>query len=395
MRIARINDHLIRGYPGKITVLVSLGWLGTLLGREALPPLLPVLLDELAITQSEVGIALSIMWGGYALLHFPAGRLSDAISRTALLVGSLALTGLGVIVLMLAGSYLGFVLSVTAIGLGAGLYFTPSRAYVSDLVVEKRGQALGIQDSAGAIGSALAGILVIAVLELGNWRLHYVLVTAVLLLVLVLLLSLSREERRDERPTLEVRATLKRIFLKPEIAQLVASYSTLSLAWQSTISFLPLFLITAKGIDSTVATLLYSFLFVVASVIGPVAGNLGDRTSRVAVSFAALLCTVVGFASMLLLDPFVFIALGVVLIAVGIRSYSPCMQSYLMELYPEEHRGGDFGAVKTIYTGFGSLGPAYVGLVSDRFDFTVAFAGLAVLLVVGSGFLYRVMRRSG
>jgi hypothetical protein len=60
------------------------------------------------------------------------------------------------------------------------------------------------------------------------------------------------------------------------------------------------------------------------------------------------------------------------------------MQAHLMDSFPEGSLGGDLGATRTVYLGFGSLGPTYVGFVASRTSFTWAFVGLAACSLVGA-----------
>jgi hypothetical protein len=59
------------------------------------------------------------------------------------------------------------------------------------------------------------------------------------------------------------------------------------------------------------------------------------------------------------------------------------MQAHLMDSFPDESMAGDLGATRTVYIGIGSVGPAYVGFVASRLNYTVAFAGFVVAFLVG------------
>lgn len=51
------------------------------------------------------------------------------------------------------------------------------------------------------------------------------------------------------------------------------------------------------------------------------------------------------------------------------------MQSYLLSAVDDDSIGADFGAFKSVYTGIGSLGTTYVGVVTDVANYEVAFWG--------------------
>ena len=78
---------------------------------------------------------------------------------------------------------------------------------------------------------------------------------------------------------------------------------------------------------------------------------------------------------------------GVVAVAVGTWGFAPVMQATLLDRFAADQAAGDFGALKLVYTGLGSLGPTYVGVVAGRLGYPAAFAGLVALLAVGVGLL--------
>jgi MFS family permease len=137
-----------------------------------------------------------------------------------------------------------------------------------------------------------------------------------------------------------------------------------------------------------------SAFFVVAVVAGPGAGRLGDRIAHSTVATAALIASILGLTVMVVAPTIPSIAAGITAFAVGTRSFPPVMQAYLLSSFPDDSMGADFGALKTIYTGVGSLGPAYVGLVAQQFNYVVAFAGLVPFLVLAGGILLRLSNSS-
>jgi len=163
----REGERLFTGYSGRLFLTVSLGWLFVQLGRQLVPPLLPNIIDDLAISSTRAGFALTMMWGVYALCQYPSGRLSDRLSRKTLLVGGLGLLVVGFSAIGVASSYPAFLVGAGVAGLGAGLYPTAARALVSDLFVDRRGQAFGLHTASGSLGNAAAaGLAVVALIVL-------------------------------------------------------------------------------------------------------------------------------------------------------------------------------------------------------------------------------------
>jgi fucose permease len=108
--------------PMWVLLIVSLGWLFIQIGREVLPPLLPTITGQLSITDAQAGFVLTLLWGTYALFHYPGGRFADEGSLKFILIGSLGLIAVGFMTLAIMETYSTFLIAATVIGAGTGLF---------------------------------------------------------------------------------------------------------------------------------------------------------------------------------------------------------------------------------------------------------------------------------
>jgi len=396
------RERLLTGYSGRLLVAVSVGWAAIQAGRLVLSPLLPTVMDRLAISEVQAGFAFSLLWGLYALCQYPSGRLSDRLTRTTLLVTGLTVVAAGFVVLSSAPNYPTFLLGAAVAGLGAGLYPTPARALVSDLFVARRGQAFGLHTASGDVGGATAAGLAVAALAVAGWREAYAPVVVVLAGVALSLHLWSREAYTA--PTVDreavaggladVRETGRRLWTNPRMRWLLLAYTLFAFTWQSATGFLPTFLRAAKSFPPELASGGFAALFVVGAVVKPLSGALGDRLSRAGVAAGALVLAAAALAAVLVSSGTVAVGLGVVAFATGLMAYPPVMQALLMDTFPDGSMGGDLGAIRTVYIGFGSLGPTYVGFVAGRLSYVAAFAGLLCCLLA-SGAIVVALARTG
>ncbi|MFC6799599.1 MFS transporter [Haladaptatus sp. DYSN1] len=386
-------ERLLTGPMGRVSIVLSLGWLGLRLGREALPPLLPVLIETLAISPSQAGFCLTILWALYALVQYPGGRLSDQLSRITVLVPSLVILTGGFLALMTISTYTGLLSSVVLVGIGGGLYFTSSRTLISDMYVERRGLALGINDAAGTIGSAIAAGIVIVTLALGNWKLTFLPVVGVLAVTSVLLSRWRQESYVISQVDFNVQEVIHRVIAYREIRWLIVVYSLFNFATSGIVSFLPLFLQADKGFSPLLASASFSILFIVGMVASPIAGDLSDRLPRMNIATGGIALSILGLVGMLSMTSMPLIGASVLVYALGIRTCPPVMQAYLFDHLSKDTLGSDFGAIKTVYTGIGSLGPAFVGIIAERATYSAAFAQLIVCFVVSIALLWLLARR--
>jgi predicted MFS family arabinose efflux permease len=394
------RERLLTGYSGRLLVAVSVGWAAIQAGRLVLSPLLPTVMEGLAITDFQAGVALSLMWGLYACCQYPSGRLSDGLTRKTLLVSGLALLVVGFVALASAPDYLLFLLGAAIVGTGAGLYPTPARALVSDLFVERRGQAFGIHTASGDLGGAAAAGLAVVALALAGWRSAFLPVIVVLAAVALALVVWGREAFTPpaaDRETVaeglaDARGTARRLWENPRMRWLLLAYALFAFTWQSATGFLPTFLRATKGFPADLASGGFAALFVVGALVKPLSGALGDRFARASVAAGALVVAAAALAGLLAASGTLAVGVAVVVFAAGLMAYPPVMQALLMDTFPDGSMGGDLGATRTVYLGLGSLGPSYVGFVAGRVSYAAAFAGLLGCLLVSAAIVVGLAR---
>ena len=386
------RERLVGGYTGRLLLSASLGWAAIQAGRLVLSPLLPAISDDLGIGATRAGFALTILWGLYALLQYPSGRLSDALSRKTLLVAGLSLVLVGFLALGAAPTYPLFLAGAAVVGVGAGLYPTAARALVSDLFVERRGRAFGLHTGSGDFGGVAASGLAAAALAVATWRASFLPVVVVLAAVVVALHRFSDERYVVARPSLGLATTVRRLLADSELRLLLVAYVLFAFSWQSTTGFLPTYLLDGKGFDQFVATVAFAVLFGVGMLAKPAAGALGDAVPRTLLA-PVLLVLAAGSLGVVVAAPGPFVAVaGVVVFAVGLMAFPPVMQSYLMDTFPDESAGGDLGAYRTIYIGLGALGPTYVGAVAETVDYRLAFLGILACLATSGALVFYTTR---
>ena len=378
------RERLFTGYTGRLFVTASLGWLFVQMGRQLLPPLLPNIIEDLAITSTQAGFALTLLWGLYALFQYPSGRLSDRLSRKTLVVAGMGLVCLGFGLVAGTVSYPMFLFGAAVVGVGAGLYPTAARALISDLFVARRGQAFGLHTASGDLGNAFAAGLAVLAVTLAVWEAAFLPMVVLAAATVFALHVWSREPYVFRSASLGVRATAARLFGNARLRWFLVAYMLFAFTWQSTTGFLPTFLQAEKGFSVGLASTGFAVLFLVGMLVKPISGALGDRFPRTAVAVGALLLGLSGLSGLLFVERTSLIFAGIAVFAAGLMSFPPVMQAYFMDLFPDESMGGDLGGMRTLYVGFGSLGPTYVGFVGGTESYAVAFVGLVVCLLAAA-----------
>ena len=365
--------------------LVTTGTCTFSLGRFVLSPLLPYIIVSLDISTFAAGIGMTMMFGVTALVRYPGGRLSDDLTRKTVIVGGLLVSTFGFGVLATVGNYPMFLLGVTAVGVGVGLYSTAALAWLSDIFVDKQGLAMGVNNGsiylAGILGAGLAN----AVIATGAWRTAFLPVIAALLVLVPAFHVGNDKAYRFERPALDVRSTFGRLVRSAHVRRMLLIGALFGIAWQGVITFLPTFLQTEKAVSPTFANNLFALLFAVGIGTNLLSGRISDRVSVPGLIAGVASLTVTGLVVVVVAADTLVLVAGIIVLGAGLAAIWPALQSYMMNYFPESSKGGDYGAFSAIYGGIAGLGPSIVGFLVDTFTFTVAFLCLAICLLFSAG----------
>lgn len=404
---ARTDERLLTGHSGRMLGTLALAWAVLQTGRLLLSPLLPAILDSLAITTVGAGVALGALQVVYAAAQYPSGRLSDSLTRASLILPGLAVLVAAFSLLLVTPTYAVFVAATTLLGLGKGLFAIPSRALLSDLFVARRGQALGLYtagtDLGGLLAAALAVVAVGSTTALagttavgavpGGWRAPYALVVAALGTTAVAYALWTREPLALGGASVAVVATVTRLLSAREQRESLVAFTLFYFVVGAWVNFLPTYLAEAKGLTAPTPQLLFSVVFVVGIGTKPAAGVVSDRLPRRLVSVVGLGVAAASLVAVTVLDSVAGIALAIGLFALGYKTQFPIVDAVVLDAAPTENLGGDLGAARALFLGVGAFGPVYMGAVAAGPGYGVGFAGLVVCLVVAAGLLALDLRR--
>lgn len=390
MRDKQVRDVLSGiSYRYKMVIVLSLGWAILQGGRFLLPPLLPHITDSLSISSGAAGLALTAYGVIYAVTQYPSGTYSDTLTRATVILP-------GFIVLLLSFSMFGlsttlyaFILGIILLGIGKGLYASPTRALLADLFSDRRGQVLGIYSAGTDVGGLLAAGIAALVLTTTVWRAAYVPIVLVLLLVTLLYVLWNREGYDYEVVSLSPGATTQRLISTKTQREILVSYSLFYFAVGGLTNFYPLFLVEHSGYSETIASAGFAVVFGVGLLVKPTAGRVSDRLPRRAVSISGLLLAAIGFAVIIVAGSLAGVLLGTVLASVGYKTQFPITDALVMEAAPEGNVGADLGVARGVFLTANAMGPGVFGIVADTVSFAAAFWVLALSLVIAALVLSR------
>lgn len=372
--------------------VLSAGWAVLQWGRFLLSPLLPRISETLNFTPSGIGLTLTALGVTYAVTQYPSGTYSDSLTRATLILP-------GLVVLLAAFIMLGFsvtaplfILAVVLLGVGKGLYASPSRALLNDRFDARQGRALGIYTAGTDLGGLLAAGLAVVVLAAAvPWQVAFLPVIVVLIAVTVAFVVWNTEPYEIRRVAIHPGETVGRIAASREQRERLVAFSLFYFFVGGLTNFFPTLLVD-RGFSEAAAGGSFALLFAVGLLTKPAAGDLSDRFPRLGVAVVGLLLAAVGVVLVVVAPTLLIVAVGTILTAIGYKTQFPIVDALVMDAAPDGNVGGDLGAARAVFLGANAAGPGAVGVIAEFASFAAAFGVLATGLLVGAAVLVRQAR---
>lgn len=138
--------------------------------------LFPVLKEEFALTNQQVGLIVAIPSLIQFLVSIPSGMISDKFGPKRIIAASILIATIGAVLGSLSYTPWMYIIASTLLTFNSTLYHPPAQSYVSDITNPKdRSRALGIWHSGGTTGVSLGPLsitLLMGVLAF-TWRQVY------------------------------------------------------------------------------------------------------------------------------------------------------------------------------------------------------------------------------
>ena len=244
--------------------------------------LFPVLKEEFALTNQQVGLIVAIPSLIQFLLSIPSGMISDRFGSKRLIAASIIIAAVGALLGSISTTPLMFIVASTLLTFNSTLYHPPAQSYVSDITSPKdRSRALGIWHSGGTTGVSLGPLsisLLMGVLAF-NWRQVYSVWVIPILLGLVGLYFVkppTEMVKKEEREKWVEEDTVDSLFNR-NMMYLLLSGTVRRFGGGLTTGFLSIWLVETQGWTVSQIGIMLGISSLMGIIASPLGGELASR----------------------------------------------------------------------------------------------------------------------
>ncbi len=356
-------------------VLLCVGYLMTTAFEFLLPPVMPVISDDLDISFGQQGALFLTVSVAEATANFITGWWRDRIAGRTLSVIALSAAATGC-ALTAAWPRYGVLLAAQAlIGAGAGAFFAVAAPKVSQLAgLGRRGRAFGIWGAAVSIGGLGAAILAATMAE-QSWRTTYVVLAAA---GVVLVLAFARQPADAPASVQRDSGTLK-LIASSSFVRLTALGMVATSAQVGVSAFLPAYAVDNLHFSVGTAAALLAGGRIASLPAKIAAGGAGDRFGRPRM-LRFVMIAAVGCMAAFLSGQRALAAVGIIAYVAVAGALFPLVNALLGDWLPHGNLGSGYGTFRAVQIAFGGLIALAIGVLSD-------VIGLRLSLCLGLGTL--------
>ena len=387
------------GIPARSTGLVFLigaAVLLTYVDRGAIGIAAPLMKDELQLSATGFGLAVSAFFWVYAPLCLVTGWLCDRYCVYRLFAAGLALWALSTLLTGIVGGLAMLVVFRLLLGLGESIVFPgASKIIAAQVPATQRGGANAAIAAGIAFGPAVGTLTGGMIMAVYGWRAVFLVFGIVTLVWLLPWRQVSRPLRSDKLTSPVVEPyPLGRLFRMRALWAMGIGHFATNYTFYFMISWLPLYLVKERGYSIIEMTQLTTLGFVVQGLSALAAGWLSDRLVRGGADEGRLRKATLAGAQLLTAAAAIGVYLSQSTLALALWLMLSGMASALLsgnlfavaQMFAGPRATGSWvGVQNAIGNMAGIIGPIVTGLIVDRLgDYGWAFYIAAGVSVFGA-----------
>lgn len=370
----------------KSLIAGGLGWMLDAMDVMLYSLVLAYLIHEFGMSTRTAGLLNSLTLGASAIGGFFFGILADRIGRTRALMASILVYSISSAACGLSHSTPQLAIFRFLLGLGMGGEWSCGAALVAETWrAEHRGRALGLMQSAYAIGEAIAAIVVLLVFPHFGWRAVFFVGVLPALLVFWIYRGVPEPElwlnrAKEKRPAVFRKLLQGDVFRNGLLATTMNAFGMFG--YWGLFTWIPGYLSLpisngGRGLSLVVGTTFYLALSPGKWLGYASFGFLADAFGRKKPYFFYLLIAAILVPLYAVIrSPLLLLLLGPLVAFFGTGFFSG-YAAIASEIFPGEIRAAGMGLSYNVGRGLSAFAPFAVGAIATRFGFLPGFFLLA------------------
>ena len=378
-----------------LIVLIAASVLLNYVDRGAIGVAGPLMKDELALSATGFGIAVSAFFWIYAPMCVLAGWLCDRVCVYRMFALGVAVWALSTTLTGLVGGLTMLIILRLTLGLGESIAFPGSSKIIAAQVAPaNRGSANAAVAAAIAFGPAVGVLAGGMIMDVYGWRPIFLIFGLVTLVWLVPWHFVSRPLRADRLAAPIIAPyPMRRLLRLPSLWIMGIGHSLSNYGFYFLLAWLPLYLVKVRGFSIPEMTVLTTFGFAAQGIAALVLGWTSDRwvargiaegplrKGLMALAHLIIAVAIIGIAAA---QSTLALALWLVLAGVGTALISTNLYCLAQMFSGPRAAGSWIGIQNALGNVSGIIGPIVTGLIVDHLGgYDYAFAAAAAVCGLG------------
>ncbi|MCJ7747998.1 MAG: MFS transporter [Desulfobacterales bacterium] len=351
-------------------------------------PTIPIYLSRLGSKEAEIGVLVGVFSVSSLVLRPFVGRALLKIPERSFMIAGALLYAFSSIAYIIAKPFWPFLIVRILQGIGLALFATASFTLVTRISPEaRRGQSIGYFYLAINIAFALAPLFGVAIVNLFDFPILFLVCTGLSLCSLFITLKLERTKIES----LEVQSIRNQPFVSREALPSSIMAFMGSIIWGAVTAFLPLYALS-HGVDNP--GLFFAALAITLIVARSLGGKILDIYAREKVILPCLLAQIIAMSILIFSTTLPMFILVAVIWGMGTAFFYPALVAYVIDLAGPS-RGPAIGTYMALSDFGAGMGSVIMGIVLQLTNYPIMFLCLAFTGVINLLYFYFAVRKKG
>lgn len=390
-------------YKWEVLALLWVAFFLNQADRQVFNVVLPLIRDDLHLTDMEVGMIATIFNLVFALLVPISGFIGDRFSRKWIIVSSIFLWSAATMLTGSSSSVLMFIVFRSiATGMGEAMFGPANYSMLADYHKKTRAVAMSIHQTAYYIGVVVSGFLAGYIGDRWGWKNAFYIFGAVGIIhgiILVLRLKDATKTQQDvvveKKEKIRFFESMKVLFSVPTALLLTLGFSGLIFVLTGYLTWTPTYLHEKFAMNLADAGFNSMFYTHAAAFVGIlIAGRLSDKLALKKPSYRILMQSI----GLLCAAPFIVLmgnSTGLTSVYVGFLGFGFARAFFdantypvLYDVIPQKYHSSAAGVMQMTGFAVGSFAPIVLGAVKPYIGLSHGISLLSIIWVVCSVLLF-------